>query len=80
MKLELLKDYKPFKKVIKAGRMLEVTNELGQKLIDKGIAKKYTGDSMKIKSIKPKESQEKVVILEDEINNNEVEKPHKNKK
>lgn len=80
MKLELLKDYKPFNKVIKAGRMFEVTNELGQKLIDKGIAKKYTGDSMKIKSIKPKELQEKVVILEDEINNNEVEKPHKNKK
>jgi len=77
MKIELIKDYKPFKKVLKLGRMLEVTNELGQKLIEDGIAKKYTEDGIKIKSIKPKEKAKKVVPLE---NNNNEEKTSSHKK
>ena len=42
MELELLKDYKPHSRVLKAGTRLGVTNEKGLELIKKGIAKDVT--------------------------------------
>jgi len=48
MQVILLKDYKPHTRVLKQGKELGVTNEVGLKLIEKGIARdvttEYLGD------------------------------------
>ena len=42
MQVILLKDYKPHKRVLKKGTELGVTNEVGEKLCKKGIARDVT--------------------------------------
>jgi len=79
MKLRTIKKYKTFKKEIAVGRIIEVTNELGQKLIEKGIAEKFEQSTIEIKSIKPPKEAKKVVNLEDNNNNDEKTSSHKNK-
>ena len=43
MKIVLLKNYIPYKKKLKKGIVMEVTNEKGKELIKKKIAKEYNG-------------------------------------
>lgn len=43
MKIVLLKNYIPYKKKVKKGTVMEVTNEKGKELIKKKIAKEYNG-------------------------------------
>lgn len=43
MKIVLLKNYTPYKKKLKKGIVMEVTNEKGKELIKKKIAKEYNG-------------------------------------
>lgn len=75
MQVVLLKDYKPHTRVIKAGKELGVTNELGLELIEKGIARDITKEYNILVEKKREENNE---VLEDISKDNP--KPKKDKK
>ena len=71
MKVTLIKNYKLNGVTKKEGMTLEFTNELANKLIDKGIAVKF-GEPKKLKKSKVKEKLEKIEVekVQNDENNN----------
>jgi len=69
MQVILLKDHKPNKRLLKKGTELGVTNEIGEKLVKKGIARDVT-----------KEYLGNILVQREEAEKNEEVKVKKNNK
>jgi len=69
MQVVLLKDYKPHNRVLKKGPELGVTNEVGVKLIVKGIARDVTKEYLGNILVKRKEKAEKIEQDKDKKSN-----------
>ena len=69
MQVILLKDYKPHTRVLKQGKELGVTNEVGLKLIEKGIARDVTKEYLGNILVKRKEKAKKIEQDKDKNSN-----------
>jgi hypothetical protein len=77
MKIKLLKPYRLVSKELPEGKEIDVTNEKGNELIEKGIAEDVIAKANNKLSKKIRKKSEKKEIKEVILqNNNEVEKPH----
>lgn len=79
MQIVLLKNYKPHSRELKAGTQMGVTNEVGLKLIEEGIAK-LTNDKEVINIVKKQVIEEPIEVVEEPTETKEPIKERKNKK